>query len=136
MTGWQRPARAGGATPSGRAGKLAAELERRCINGITLREHGRCVAIVSGTVRSRKRHRRRGHDAGCRAVGIPLSRIMRFLRARDSVGVAPLLAEAAVDAITEIDAWGSRWEARAAREAVSDSIRRRITPRSAAQPRP
>lgn len=114
---------------------LAGELERRCVAGISLRVRGLCVDTLAGQhsprerkgQRQRKRHK---HDAGCRALGVSLRGLRRFLRAADRVGAAALLDEAVTAATTEIDAWGAAaWESQAAVEAVCDAIRSRSTPR-------
>jgi len=68
------------------------------------------------------------HDAGCSTLGIPLPEIRRELRARDSVGAAPLLEEAVHEAVAELSAYGRDWTAAAAAESLAYALRRRITP--------
>lgn len=73
-------------------------------------------------------HVRRGHDAGCRAFGIPTSVLNRSLRRWDTVGASGLIGEAVIEAIAEIDQEQSIWNAEAALASLDFALRKRITP--------
>ncbi|WP_053383969.1 hypothetical protein [Leucobacter celer] len=109
----------------GAGAALAARLERLCAAGIELRAHGRCAAPD----RREAGHLLRGHDAGCRTVGLPVEGTARALQRWDTAGVAGLLVEALREAVREIDALGQEWSPDQAREIVGYAIAQRITPR-------
>ncbi|WP_449282832.1 hypothetical protein, partial [Leucobacter sp.] len=112
------------ASMPGAAAALAARLELLCAAGIELRARGVCAAPD----RREAGHALRGHDAGCRAIGLPLERTVRALRWWDGAGAAGLLTEALREAVEEIDALGEEWSPAEAREIVGYAIAQRITP--------
>ena len=112
----------------GAGAALAARLGALCAAGIELRARGACAAPD----RREFRHALRGHDAGCRALGLPLADTERVLRKWDAGGAAGLLIEALREAVEEIGALGAGWSPELAHEIVGYAIARRITPRSEA----
>ncbi len=109
----------------GAGAALAARLERLCAAGIELRTRGRCAAPD----RREAGHALRGHDAGCRTVGLPVEGTARALRRWDTAGAARLLVEALRGAVREIDALGQEWSPDQAREIVGYAMAQRIPPR-------
>ena len=77
-------------------------------------------------------HARRGHDAGCACLGLPLDLIDGLLGCWDGVGAIRVIQEAVHEAIHEILADASRggWSATYAEESLVYALERRITPRS------
>lgn len=138
------------------AAELAWALDSLCTAGIRARTLGWCLGDIlpaeleldargvrrgelRGPVRQRlsarrrKKHLRQGHDAGCKAIGLPAPAVLRVLDAWDPCGAASLLGEAVTETVTEIDALQhqgrSEWRAQTARELVAFAISARITPR-------
>lgn len=134
---------------------LARMIELLCERGIDLRSEGWCLGVPradellmggAGPVAGRRRadaerrhraHLRRGHDAGCRELGVPRETLARFVRGWDAVGAAGLLLEAVDQAIAEICAASAQrgWRADLASEALWHALRSRITPRGAPERR-
>lgn len=110
-----------------RAG-AAAQLARRALEwteeGLEHRARGRC-GVPEGAER---RHRVRGHDAGCAALGVPQHELTRMTSLADAAGAAPLIDAALGEAIDELSRRGASWRIDAAREAVHEAIERRVTP--------
>lgn len=138
------------------AGELAWAAERLGVYGIVARQRGWCRGEllsrdlqlhprgvigadagsgVRGALERRRRRRAsnahavRGHEPGCRALGIPGSAFERLLLAWDGVGAGSLILEACDDAISELaaaEASGEAWQARDALEALSFALGRRV----------
>ncbi len=137
------------------ARELAWALERMCAVGLLTRASGRCVGelrprdvmLTPAGVRRRgtpallktRRHRRRaarhlarGHDAGCRAVGIPIGTVSRLLRAWGDHEGVQYLEEAFHEIVDELGAVhaNDEWSLIRAAETVEYTIGGRITPRA------
>lgn len=139
------------------ARELAWALKQMCAVGLIARSNGWCVGELrprdvvltaegvrrrngSGRLRTRlhrrraARHLARGHDAGCRAVGIPHATALRLLRAWGDSEGAQYLGEAFNEIVAEIDTSyaGDEWSFERAAESVEYAINGRITPREPA----
>ena len=113
----------------GAAAVLAARALRLCLTGLELRRRGGCAAGDG----AERRHARRGHDAGCTALGLHLGSVERAVSRWDRCGAAALVLEgvrAGVRSISEDPT--ARVDAEAAAELLAYELGRRITPAPAA----
>ena len=88
----------------------------------------------SDRLRRRYRHVHVGHSGGCWALGLPLETARAITETWDGSGAAPLLLDGLRAAVREIETrcnHGYPWSAKEALEAVTVTVERRVTPRSA-----
>lgn len=103
-----------------------------CGDRIAVRTRG-SVIVPSGARADRaETHGRRGHDAGCAALGLPLGLAERLLLRWDGAGAHRYLTEALRDAVADIctEAQGrlGGWSAAYASEALVFAVERRFEP--------
>lgn len=121
---WQR-SRPSPGRPRGSGGEAAWRLERALLAGLRYRAAGRCIA-ADGDERA---HERRGHDAGCAALGISLASLERFNAFAGGGGIDRFLDEAIAAAVRHIASDPAGGHSEGAAETVEFEIARRITPR-------
>ena len=101
-----------------------------CGDRIAVRTRG-SAGVPSGARADRaETHGRRGHDAGCAALGLPLDLAEQLLLRWDGAGAHRYLTEALHDAVTDIctEAQGRHggWSAAYALEAIVFAVERRF----------
>ena len=136
-----------------RAAELAWVLEQVASIGIRCRSEGWCIGeLVPGDLRidasgltrvslqgelhrreretRANRHRQRGHDAGCRALGVPRSVVDGLVHDWGEAGSAGLVLEGIDQAIHKVNRGGAKyaWTVELATEELVMAIRGRITP--------
>ncbi len=109
---------------AGAAARLAGELLEWSEAGLSRRAVGRC-GVPDG---AEARHRARGHDAGCAAIGVPRHELARMIERADTVGATKLLLDAVNEAIIDLASRGAGWRLDTARELLGEAVERRITP--------
>lgn len=109
---------------SGAAARLARDALDWSTAGLEGRAQGRCGAPMGAEVR----HRSRGHDIGCAAIGMPRHELVRMIGRADVAGAAGLITDALDEAIGELARRGSAWSIFDAHEVIGEALERRITP--------